>query len=107
MNHPIESLKKNHIVFATVSDSLGEPYIQGLIDYPEYTVVIKNSLELRGIDEAELRILEIDKTKKEIRCCFHASSRLNPQVSTGRAILLTYVSMRNTVYHSIYTLFSR
>lgn len=98
MEHQTESLKKNNIIFAEISDSLGEPKIQLLVDYPNYTATIKTPLELRGIDEAELRILEVDENKKEIRVCFHASSVLNPQVSTGRAILITYVSMKNTVY---------
>lgn len=98
-------LKKNDIINALIDDSLGEPRIASLPDYPEYTATIHNPLVLRGIDQAELRVLEVDEEHKKLRVCFHASVRLNPKVSTGRAILLAYISMRNTAYHAIWKLF--
>lgn len=98
MERQIEALKKNSIIFAQVSDPLADPKIKSLSDYPNYSAVIKTPLTLRGMDEAEVRVLEVDENKKEICVVFHASSILNTQVSTGRAIMLTYISMQNTVY---------
>jgi hypothetical protein len=54
----------------------------------------------------ELRVIDFDNERKTVELSFHASSILNPNVSTGRAILLTYISMRNTVTYIFRNLFS-
>ncbi len=59
-----------------------------------------------GIDEAELRVIAFDNKSKTVDVAFHASSILNPEVSTGRAVMLTYSSMRNTVTHILRKLLS-
>jgi len=91
-------LKVDQIVLAEVNDSLGQPQISGLIDNPAYKTSITEPLILRGVDIAELRVLSVNNTDKEVKLAFHASSVLNPNTSTGRIIMLTYSSMRNTVF---------
>jgi len=98
-------LKKGQIILAKVSDSLGSPEIQSLVDYPHYQGYLKDSRVLWGVDEAELRVISVDNARKTVKVSFHASSVLNPNVSTGRAILLTYTSMRNTVTYILSKLF--
>ena len=105
MNKVNTPLKKNSIILARISDSLGKPAIESIIDYPDFHATIKDSAVLRGIDIAELRVLDIDNKTKQLRVCLHASSVLNPQVSTGRAIFITYFSMRNTAIHIIRNVF--
>jgi len=98
--------KKNTIILARIKDSLGTPEIESLLDYPNFQAIIKDPAVLRGIDIAELRVLEVIQSGKKIKVCLHASSVLNPNVSTGRAIFITYFSMRNTATHIIRNLFS-
>ena len=98
-------LKKNDIVLAKIRDSLGEPTIESVLNYADYQATIKNPAVLRGIDIAEFRVLEINEKTKQLRVCLHASSVLNPNVSTGRAIYITYFSMRNTAAHIVRNLF--
>ena len=82
---------------ASVIDSLGEPIINEIQGYPDYTANIKQAEVLRGMDSAELRVLEVDEENKKIKVCFHAMDKFNPNVSTGRIINVTYQSMQNTV----------
>jgi len=105
MNKVNTPLKKNTIILARISDSLGKPAIDLIIDHPDFRATIKDSAVLRGIDIAELRVLEVDNKAKQLRVCLHASSVLNPQVSTGRAIFITYFSMRNTAAYIIRNMF--
>ena len=90
---------------ASVSDSLHSPKVRSLPNYPNYRVLLNDSRVLFGIDEVELRVTSFNHEKKIIQTVFHASSTLNPAVSTGRAILLTYLSMRNTVVQIFRELF--
>ncbi len=90
---------------ANVSNSLHSPKVKSLQNYPNYRVQLKDYRVLCGIDEVELRVISFSHEKKIIQAIFHASSVLNPAVSTGRAILLTYLSMRNTVTQIIRRLF--
>ena len=99
-------LQKNQIVVARVSDSLTSPQILCLVDYPNYQAHLNDVRVLNGIDEVELRVIDFDNERKTVKLSFHASSILNPNVSTGRAILLTYTSMRNTVTQVFRNLFS-
>ena len=80
-----------------MNDSLGSPKIEYLVDYPNYQANLKDNRVLWGVNEAELRVIAFDNKSKIVNVAFHASSVLNPDVSTGRAIMLTYSSMRNTV----------
>ncbi len=89
-----------------MSDSLGSPKIEYLIDYPNYQVRLKDTRVLWGVNEAELRVIAFDNNSKTIDVAFHASSVLNPDVSTGRSIMLTYSSMKNTVTHILRKLLS-
>lgn len=98
--------KKNSIIQAYIIDPLGSPKIGQLVDLPEYQAIIKSAVVLRGIKVAELRVLSVDKTNKVLRVCLHASSVLDSRVSTGRAIYITYFSMRNTVAHILRNMFS-
>jgi len=93
------SLAKNDIVIASVIDTLGEPSIGNIEKYPNYTATMKEPAVLRGMDSVELRVLEVDHENKSLRVAFHAMDKFNPQVSTGRIIMVTYTSMRNTVNH--------
>lgn len=97
-NEKLKDLKEGQIVLAKISDSLGKPVIESLADYPNFKTIIKEPLVLQGVDEAELRVLSVDNNTKEVNVAFHASSILNPNTSTGRIIMLTYSSMRNTVF---------
>lgn len=90
---------KNDIVIASVNDSLGKPSIRAVDEYPDYEITIKEPAVLRGMDSVELRVLEADNINKTMRVSFHAMDKFNPQVSTGRVIMVTYTSMRNTVHH--------
>lgn len=90
---------KNDIVIASVNDSLGSPSFDGVNEYPDYRVTIKEPAVLRGMDSVELRVLEVDDNNKTMRVSFHAMDKFNPQVSTGRIIMVTYTTMRNTVNH--------
>jgi hypothetical protein len=98
--------EKNQIIVARVTDSLGNPAVDHPDGYPDYQILFKQPLELRGIDNVELRVLDTDTANKTIRACFHAVAKFNPQVSNARAILLTYISMKNTAYQVIRELFS-
>lgn len=95
----MKTLKENDIIIANVSDSLSNPNLKKVLDYPECSATIKDSRVLQGIDKVELRVLDIDYTTLEIRTAFHAVDTFNPSVSTGRIIFVTYQSMKNTVYH--------
>jgi len=97
-------LRKGQIILAKVNNSLSAPEVQSLVDCPQYQVCLKDSRVLWGVDEAELRITKVDNTQKTVEVTFHASSILNPNVSTGRAILLTYTSMKNTVTYILRSL---
>ncbi len=99
-------MHKNQIILASVSDSQHSPKVTSLLSYPNYQAHLKDSRVLCGIDEVELRVIDFDNERKTVELSFHASSILNPNVSTGRAILLTYISMRNTVTHIFRNLFS-
>lgn len=90
-------LNKNDIVIASVTDSLGDPEINQIEGFEKYTATIKQAEVLRGMDSVELRVLEFDEEKKEIKVSFHAMNKFNPKVSTPRAIFVTYQSMQNTV----------
>ena len=90
-------LKRNDIIVASVYDSLGEPSINIIERYEEYTAIIKKPEVLRGMDSVELLVLGFDKENKAINVSFHAMNKFNPMVSTSRAIYVTYQSMRNTV----------
>jgi len=92
--HP---LQRNDIIIASVADSLGEPVITEIQGYENYTASIRQAEVLRGMDSAELRVLEVDEENKKIKVCFHAMDKFNPKVSTGRIINVTYQSMQNTV----------
>ena len=90
-------LKRNDIVVASVTDSLGEPVINKIEGYEGYTAIIKKPEVLRGMDSVELRVLELDEENKKISVSFHAMDKFNPMVSSPRAIYVTYQSMQNTV----------
>ena len=90
-------LTRNDIIVASVTDSLGEPMINTIEGYEEYTAIIKKSEVLRGMDSVELRVLEFDENKKTVNVSFHAMDKFNPMVSTSRAIYVTYQTMQNTV----------
>jgi len=98
-------LAKDDIIKATITDSLGQPAINTLIDYPDYSAEIKNPAVLRGITVAELRVLDIDERHQKIRVSLHGYETLNPKVSTARAIYISYFTMRNTVAHILRSLF--
>lgn len=102
----MNQLKVNDIIIGRVVDALGTPKISELIDYPEYSYTLSNPKELRGIDEVELRVLDIDPEKKQVRVALHAAAKINPETSTGRIIFITYFSMRNTSLHVFRQLFS-
>jgi len=99
-------LAKGDIIKAKIADSLGQPAIKSLIDYPDYTAEINNPAVLRGITIAELRVLAIDERHKNIRVSLHGYETLNPEVSTARAIYISYFTMRNTVAHILRNVFT-
>ncbi len=99
------SLKKNDIIIASVADSLGEPVITTIQDFEDYSASIKQPEVLRGMDSVELRVLEVDDDHKTVKVSFHAMHKFNPQVSTARAIYVTYQSMQNTVTQIFRNLF--
>ncbi|MEC4717438.1 hypothetical protein OO008_19825 [Cocleimonas sp. KMM 6895] len=101
----LQALKRNDIVIATVIDSLGDPKISEIQGYKEYTASIRQPEVLRGMDSAELRVLEVDEENRKIKVCFHAVDKFNPNVSTGRIINVTYQSMQNTVSQIFRNLF--
>ncbi len=93
----VQQLKRNDIIVASVTDSLGMPVIKEIQGYKNYTASIKQAEVLRGMDSVELRVLEVDEHNKKIKASFHAMDKFNPKVSTARAIYVTYQSMQNTV----------
>ncbi len=88
-----------------MSNSLATPKLDKLVDYPNIRAQLKDDRVLWGVDEAELRVVTIDSEQKMVFVAFHAVSVLNPMVSTGRAIMLTYTSMKNTVAQIFRNLF--
>ncbi len=99
--------QKESLIKAVINDSLGSPSINQLIDFPGYNARIKQPEVLRGIDIAELRILAVNEASKEISVALHGYEKLNPQVSTPRAIYISYFTMQKTVSRILRHLFSR